>query len=81
MRLPDQEFFRSPRLTPGNRWPRPLAEKIFSNHCGRRVRAGEFILADLDLLMAHDTTCAWALEPFYQIAERVFDPQKNLHSL
>ena len=56
--------------------PQTLAEKIFSNHCGRAVRAGDFILAELDLVMAHDTTCAWALEPFYQIAERVFDPRK-----
>jgi 3-isopropylmalate/(R)-2-methylmalate dehydratase large subunit len=53
-----------------------LAEKIFSNHCGKKVHAGDFILADLDLVMAHDTTCAWALAPFYQIATRVFDPQK-----
>ena len=53
-----------------------IAEKIFSNHCGRKVHAGDFVLADLDLVMAHDTTCAWALEPFYQIATRVFDPKK-----
>ena len=53
-----------------------LAEKIFSNHCGKTVRAEDFILADLDLVMAHDTTCAWALEPFYQIATTVFDPRK-----
>ncbi len=53
-----------------------LAEKILSNHCGKKIRAGDFILADLDLVMAHDTTCAWALEPFYQIATRVFDPKK-----
>jgi 3-isopropylmalate dehydratase large subunit len=53
-----------------------LAEKIFSSHCGKKAQAGDFILADLDLVMAHDTTCAWALEPFYQIASRVFDPRK-----
>jgi 3-isopropylmalate dehydratase large subunit len=53
-----------------------LAEKIFSSHCGKKAQAGDFILADLDLVMAHDTTCAWALEPFYQIASRVFDPKK-----
>src|SRR2546428_216622 len=53
-----------------------IAEKIFSNHCGRKVHAGDFVLADLDLVMAHDTTCAWALEPFYQIATKVFDPKK-----
>jgi 3-isopropylmalate/(R)-2-methylmalate dehydratase large subunit len=53
-----------------------LAEKIFSSHCGKMVYAGDFVLADLDLIMAHDTTCAWALEPFYQIADKVFDPKK-----
>ncbi|MFH1725275.1 MAG: 3-isopropylmalate dehydratase large subunit [Elusimicrobiota bacterium] len=53
-----------------------IAEKIFSAHCGRQVRAGEFVLADLDLVMAHDTTCAWALEPFYSIAKKVFDPER-----
>ncbi|MBI3952184.1 MAG: 3-isopropylmalate dehydratase large subunit [Acidobacteria bacterium] len=53
-----------------------IAEKIFSNHCGRKVHAGDFILADLDLVMTHDMTCAWALEPFYQIANKVFDPKK-----
>ncbi|HVN80878.1 MAG TPA: 3-isopropylmalate dehydratase large subunit [Terriglobia bacterium] len=53
-----------------------IAEKIFSKHCGKTVHAGEFVLADLDLVMAHDTTCAWALEPFYEIATRVFDPRK-----
>jgi len=53
-----------------------IAEKIFSSHCGKKVHAGDFVLADLDLVMAHDTTCAWALEPFYQIAAKVFDPKK-----
>jgi homoaconitate hydratase family protein len=53
-----------------------IAEKIFSSHCGKKVHAGDFVLADLDLVMAHDTTCAWALEPFYQIATKVFDPKK-----
>ncbi len=54
-----------------------LAEKIFSNHSGgQKLHAGDFLLADLDYVMAHDTTCAWALEPFREIATRVFDPKK-----
>jgi len=53
-----------------------IAEKIFSAHCGRQVKAGEYILAELDIVMAHDTTCAWAVEPFYSIAKKVFDPKK-----
>jgi len=56
--------------------PQTIAEKIFSSHCAKSVRAGDFVLAKLDLVMAHDTTCAWALEPFYQIAQKVFDPSK-----
>lgn len=53
-----------------------IAEKIFSNHTGKTVCAGDFVVADLDLVMAHDTTCAWAIDPFYQIAEKVWDKHK-----
>ncbi|HLD59826.1 MAG TPA: 3-isopropylmalate dehydratase large subunit [Candidatus Bilamarchaeaceae archaeon] len=53
-----------------------LVEKILSNHAGKEVRVGETALVEADLLMAHDTTCAWAIDPFYQIAKKVFDPKK-----
>jgi homoaconitase/3-isopropylmalate dehydratase large subunit len=53
-----------------------IAEKIFSSHCEKKVHAGDFCLANLDRVMAHDTTCAWALEPFYQIARKVWDPTR-----
>lgn len=53
-----------------------ITEKIFSSHAGKKVHAGDFIVADLDLVMAHDTTCAWALEPFYKIAKKVWDRKK-----
>ncbi len=53
-----------------------IAEKIFSSHSGKQVFAGDFVICDLDLVMAHDTTCAWAIEPFYKIAKRVFDKSK-----
>lgn len=53
-----------------------IAEKIFSHHTGKKVHAGEFIIANLDLVMAHDTTCAWAIEPFYAIAKKVWDRSK-----
>lgn len=55
---------------------RTLAEKIFSTHAGRPVRAGDIVFAAVDLVMAHDTTGAWALEPFERIADAVFDPAK-----
>jgi len=53
-----------------------ITEKIFSNHAGKKVYAGDFIIANLDLVMAHDTTCAWAIEPFYKIAKKVWNPTK-----
>lgn len=53
-----------------------IAEKIFSAHCGKKVYAGDFIIADLDLVMAHDTTCALAIDPFFKIAKKVWDKTK-----
>jgi 3-isopropylmalate dehydratase large subunit len=53
-----------------------LAEKIFARHAGAEVHAGDVILADLDYVMAHDTTGAWALAPFREIATTVFDPER-----
>ncbi|MCX5975359.1 MAG: 3-isopropylmalate dehydratase large subunit [Coprothermobacterota bacterium] len=55
-----------------------LSEKIFSRHCGREVCAGEYVIASVDLVMAHDTTCAWSLGPFSQISDRVWDPDRVL---
>lgn len=53
-----------------------IAEKIFSKHAGKKVYAGDFVVCNLDLVMAHDTTCAWAIDPFYKIAKKVFDKKK-----
>lgn len=53
-----------------------IAEKIFSKHVGKKVYAGDFVIANLDLVMAHDTTCAWAIDPFYEIATKVFNKKK-----
>lgn len=53
-----------------------IAEKIFSSHCGKKVQPGDFVIADLDLVMAHDTTCAWAIDPFYKIAKKVWDKKR-----
>lgn len=57
-----------------------LAEKVFSAHVGREVWAGEYVIAGVDWAMAHDTTCAWALDPFVQIASRVWDPARIILS-
>ena len=53
-----------------------ITEKIFSSHAGKKVYAGDFVLVNLDLVMAHDTTCAWALDPFYKIAKKVWNKKK-----
>lgn len=53
-----------------------LAEKIFSSHSKKKVHTGDFVIADLDLVMAHDTTCAWAIDPFYEIAQKVWDKKR-----
>lgn len=53
-----------------------IVEKIFSCHVGKKVHAGDFVIAKLDLIMAHDTTCAWAIDPFNLIAKKVFNNKK-----
>ncbi|MDO8339142.1 MAG: 3-isopropylmalate dehydratase large subunit [Candidatus Burarchaeum sp.] len=45
-----------------------IAENIFSQKSGRRASAGEYVVANIDYAMAHDTTTAWAIEPFQGIA-------------
>ena len=50
-----------------------LTEKIFQRHTKDEVKSGEYIIADVDMVMAHDTTCAWAIDPFEQIADRIWD--------
>ena len=53
-----------------------LAQKILSSHAGRSLSVGEIAVIPVDYVLAHDTTTAWAIEPFYQIAKKVFDPSK-----
>jgi len=56
-----------------------LSEKIFSNASKKEVRAGEFVMADVDRAMIHDITGPLAVKGFYEIAGReakVWDPSK-----
>lgn len=53
-----------------------ITEKIFSAHAHKDVVAGDYVIADLDLVMAHDTTCAWAIDPFYKLAKKVWNKEK-----
>jgi 3-isopropylmalate/(R)-2-methylmalate dehydratase large subunit len=56
--------------------PQTITEKIFSNHSSKASSVGDYVIADLDLVMAHDTTCAWAIDPFLKIAKKVWDTNK-----
>jgi 3-isopropylmalate/(R)-2-methylmalate dehydratase large subunit len=55
-----------------------LAEKILAAHCGRKaVEAGEFINANVDLVMSTDATASISVQQFWKMgAKRVFDPNK-----
>ena len=58
-----------------------ISEKILSKASGRDVRAGDFVLADIDCAMIHDITGPLAVEGFYEIMRekddpRVWDPQR-----
>jgi len=53
-----------------------LAQKILSAHAGRQLSVGDLAVANVDYVLSHDTTTAWAIEPFNNIATKVFDPSK-----
>lgn len=59
-----------------------LAEKIFSRHAGRRVQAGEIVVASLDAMMTHDANRPLALDVFRQMkGSRLCDPQKVIQMI
>lgn len=61
---------------------RTVIEKIISKHCGRDVTAGDFVVAEVDLAMSHDTTGPIAVEAFRKYGrDRVWDPSKVLFVL
>lgn len=52
-------------------------EKIISAHAGEDVKAGDFVIADVDLAMIHDTTGPIAIKAFEEYGkEKVWDPSK-----
>ncbi|NMA09821.1 MAG: 3-isopropylmalate dehydratase large subunit [Methanomicrobiales archaeon] len=54
-----------------------IAEKIFSQRCGRSVRAGEVVMAPVDAAMIHDITGPLAVRVFREMGgERVYDPER-----
>jgi len=58
-----------------------ISEKIFSKASGKAVKAGEFVMANVDRAMTHDITGPLAVEGFYEIMrdkeqKKVWDPSK-----
>lgn len=57
--------------------PQTLAERLLSRAAGRPVYAGETIVAQVDLVIAHDGNRPQALDIFRELgAERVFDARR-----
>lgn len=56
-----------------------VAERILSKKCGYDVHAGEIVLADIDVIMASDTTAPIAIRSFYEMeGKRVNNPNKTV---
>jgi homoaconitase/3-isopropylmalate dehydratase large subunit len=53
-----------------------LTEEIFSRKVGRRVRAGEIVVAPVDYAMSHDNTTPLAIESLRKLGKRVWDPDR-----
>jgi 3-isopropylmalate/(R)-2-methylmalate dehydratase large subunit/methanogen homoaconitase large subunit len=53
-----------------------LAEEIFSRKMGRRVRAGEIVVAPVDYAMSHDNTTPIAIESLHKLGRNVWDTDR-----
>lgn len=54
-----------------------LVEKIFAEHVGRPVHAGEVVIAPVDFVFSHDGNRPQPIQTFAELgAERVFDPSR-----
>jgi len=59
--------------------PQTIVEKIFSKAARKTVKAGEFVMADIDLAMIHDITAPLAIKAFREItgeSGRVWDKSR-----
>ena len=55
-----------------------MAEKIISEHAGKEVSAGDFVVADVDLAYIHDGTGPLAVSQMKEMElERVYDTQRT----
>ena len=54
-----------------------IVEKILSSHCNEDIRAGDYVVARVDLAMSHDSTGPIAIEAFKKYEEgHVWDSSK-----
>jgi len=54
-----------------------ITEKILANASHEtEVTTGDVVIADVDIVMAHDSTAPLAVEGLYEIGKKVFDPHK-----
>jgi 3-isopropylmalate/(R)-2-methylmalate dehydratase large subunit/methanogen homoaconitase large subunit len=53
-----------------------LTEEIFSRKIGRRVHAGEIVVAPVDYAMSHDNTTPLAIESFNKLGRPIWDPDR-----
>ena len=54
-----------------------LTEEIFSHKVGRRVNAGEIVVAPVDYAMSHDNTTPLAIESLHKLGRPVWDPERD----
>lgn len=54
-----------------------ISEKIFSRASGKKAKANDFVIADVDFAMAHDGTSILAVRAFREMEEnKVWNPEK-----
>ncbi|HSQ52839.1 MAG TPA: aconitase family protein, partial [Acidobacteriota bacterium] len=54
-----------------------ITEKILAHGSHQKeVTAGDFVVADVNYVMAHDSTAPLAIEAFYSITDKVFNKDK-----
>jgi len=57
-----------------------LAEEIMTRRLGRRVRAGDTVVAEVDAVMAHDVTGPLAIDAFRRLEMPLWNPERTVFS-
>ena len=53
-----------------------IIEEIFSKKLGRKVKAGEIVICDIDYIMSHDNTTPLAIKAFSEIGKLILNKNK-----